>query len=257
MKHALELEIQSQPNDSSCGPTCLAAVYRYWKDTVDLPQLIAEVGQLTSGGTLAVQLACHALERGYDAVITTYNLQVFDPTWFRTNNGVGVHQELAEKLQRQLEIKRSRPDVDQLRLQVATECYLRFLSLGGQIQMRPLDEQLIVSTLTQGVPILCGLSATYLYAERRERWQPPDRSGRTTIPDDVGGDPAGHFVVLHGYDPQTRNVSIADPMHPNPIAPTNKYTATLARVASAILLGTLTYDANLLTLVPRTEAGGP
>lgn len=144
MKHALELEIQSQPNDSSCGPTCLAAVYRYWKDAVDLPQLIAQVGQLTSGGTLAVQLACHALERGYDAVITTYNLQVFDPTWFRTKNGVGVHAELAEKLQRQLEIKRSRPDVDQLRLQVATECYLRFLSLGGQIQMRPLDEQLML-----------------------------------------------------------------------------------------------------------------
>ena len=61
MKHALELEIQSQPNDSSCGPTCLAAVYRYWEDPVDLPLLISQVGQLVSGGTLAVQLGCHAL----------------------------------------------------------------------------------------------------------------------------------------------------------------------------------------------------
>ncbi len=251
MKHALELEIQTQPNDSSCGPTCLAAVYRYWDDSVDLPQLISQVGQLVSGGTLAVQLACHALRKGYDAVITTYNLQVFDPTWFRTHDGVGINRDLSEKLQRQLEVKGSRPDVDQFRLQVATESYLRFLSLGGRIQMQPLDEHLIVSTLTQAVPILCGLSATYLYAERRERWQPPDDSGRTSIADDVGGDPAGHFVVLHGYDPQTRNVSIADPMHPNPMAPTNKYIAPLSRVTSAILLGTLTYDANLLTLVPR------
>ena len=219
-------------------------------------QLISEVGQLVSGGTLAVHLACHALARGYDAVVTTYNLQVFDPTWFQTNDSIGVNSHLSEKLQQQLEIKASRPDIDRLRLQVATECYLRFLSLGGRIQMRPLDEQLIVNTLTQGVPILCGLSATYLYQEQRERWQPRDDAGRTSVGDDIGGDPAGHFVVLHGYDQQSRNVLIADPLYPNPIAPTSKYVAPLSRVASAILLGIVTYDANLLTLVPRDQREG-
>ena len=256
MKHALELEIQSQPNDSSCGPTCLAAVYRYWNDAVDLPRLISQVGELVSGGTLAVQLGCHALQRGYDAVITTYNLQVFDPTWFQADDGIAINATLSEKLQRQLEIKGSRPDVDRLRLHVATDSYLRFLSLGGHVQMRPLDEPLIVNTLTQEVPILCGLSATYLYQERRERWQPRDDAGRTSVSDDIGGDPAGHFVVLHGYDPNTRYVQIADPLYPNPIAPTNKYIAPLSRVTSAILLGILTYDANLLTLVPNDQREG-
>ena len=32
--------------------------------------------------TLAVLLGCHALRRGYEATIYTFNLQVFDPTWF-------------------------------------------------------------------------------------------------------------------------------------------------------------------------------
>jgi len=257
MKHALELEIQSQPNDSSCGPTCLAAVYRYWQDPVDLHLLISQIGQLVSGGTLAVQLGCHALARGYQATITTYNLQVFDPTWFRTADGGGGNAFLAEKLALQLEVKGSRPDVDRLRLQVATEYYQRFLKLGGRICMRPLDERLIIETLTLGVPILCGLSATYLYQERRERWQPRDGAGRTSIADDIGGDPSGHFVVLHGYDLKTQLVQIADPLYPNPISPTNKYAAPLSRVASAILLGIVTYDANLLAIVPREESASP
>jgi hypothetical protein len=218
--------------------------------------LIEEVGRLVSGGTLAVQLGCHALARGYDALITTYNLQVFDPTWFRADDGIGDKTHLAQKLQRQLETKGSRPDIDRLRLQVATESYLRFLSLGGRIQMQPLDEALVVNTLMQGIPILCGLSATYLYQERRERWQPPDASGQTSIADDIGGDPVGHFVVMHGFDRRTQNVLIADPLYPNPIATTHKYSAPLSRVAAAILLGIVTYDANLLAVVPRDPQPG-
>ena len=119
--------------------------------------------------------------------------------------------------------------------------------------MCPLDESLIVKTLQQGIPILCGLSATYLYQERRERWQPRDDAGRTSIADDIGGDPSGHFVVLHGYDPQNGKVSIADPLYPNPFASTHKYLAPLARVTSAILLGIVTYDSNLLAIAPRFD----
>lgn len=277
MKHALDLEILPQPNDSSCGPTCLAAVYHYWNDPVDLEWLIPQIGQLGTGGTLAVQLACHALRRGYDAVITTYNLQLFDPAWFKIEGGAGgasgagrrgavaedadrgdgdtlqLNGHLAAKLRQQLEVKGARPDVDRERLEVATEFYLDFLALGGRLQMHPLDAELVVETLTQGVPMLCGLSATYLYQEPRERSQSPDASGRTSIPDDIGGDPVGHFVVLHGYDAQTGHVLIADPLHPNPIAPTNKYSAPLVQVTSAILLGIVTYDANVLTLIPRFD----
>lgn len=251
MKHSLQLEIQAQPTDSSCGPTCLAAVYRYWGDVVDLHSVIGEIGELGSGGTLAVQLACHALTRGYDAVITTYNLQLFDPTWFRYS-GADFAGFLSDKLEQQRALKLGREGIDHARLQQATESYLKFLSLGGTLRMQALDSELIRVTLTQGIPILCGLSATYLYQEAREVPLLGDPS-RTSKPDDVAGEPSGHFVVLHGFDPEKRIVRIADPLHPNPFAPTSIYSAALSQVISAILLGIVTYDANLLTLSPRQK----
>lgn len=260
MKHALEVEIDSQPNDTSCGPTSLAAVYRYWNDPLDLEGLIDEIGQLDGGGTLAVHLACHALARGYKARITTYNLHLFDPSWFHSQNDLQQRQplpgELAGKLRRQLTAKQHRGDIDASRLRTATECYLLFLELGGQVQMRPLEEDWIAETLTAGIPILCGLSATYLYQESRERPQELDAEGRSSLSDDIAGDPTGHFVVLHGYDREAGTVLIADPLHPNPFAPTNKYAAPLSRVTAAILLGIVTYDANLLTLEPGSGQKG-
>lgn len=249
MTHSLDFSIQPQPTDSTCGPTCLHAVYQYWEDPISLDQTIQEIGQLSGGGTLAVQLACHALRRGYEAVIHVYNLQMFDPSWF----GDGP-VDLADKLRQQRERKQSLADrtpADTERFRVATDHYLQFLSLGGKVRMPILDEELIVRTLVRGLPMLCGLSATYLYQERRERWRLREAHGQTTVPDDIGGDPVGHFVVLYGYDPATAQVLIADPLLPNPFAPTHKYTASWSRVVAAILLGIVTYDANLLTITPR------
>ncbi|MCO8121853.1 hypothetical protein NHH03_08910 [Stieleria sp. TO1_6] len=251
MEHLLEFEIQTQPSDTSCGPTCLAAVYHYWNDPVSLPELIDDIGQLNAGGTLIVDLGCDALARGFDAVIATYNLQLFDPTWFDASGDMISAAALAEKLRQQRDAKRQRTDLDQHRLQFATTKYLKFLALGGRVRMQPLDDTLIAQTLSTGVPILCGLSATYLYNEARER---PHRNDdrHESISDDIAGDPTGHFVILHGYQPADRVVLVADPLHPNPMAPTNKYPASLWRVTSAILLGIVTYDANLLTITPAS-----
>jgi hypothetical protein len=254
MKHSLDFSIHPQPTDSTCGPTCLHAVYRYWEDPISLEQTITEIGELSIGGTLAVQLACHALRRGYQATIYSYNLQLFDPSWFRTPD-----VDLADKLRQQYEHKRVHPgrgSHDQERLHVSTELYLEFLRLGGQIQMPKLNETLLMETLLRGIPILCGLSATYLYRERRERSQPPDASGRTSAPDDVGGDPVGHFVVLYGYDLSKAQVLIADPLLSNPLGEEHTYAASLAKVSAAIFLGIVTYDANLLTIAPMGHDKG-
>ena len=240
LTHELTLQIQSQPSDTTCGQTCLAAVYEYWDCHVELADLIRDIGQLTGGGTLAVDLACDALRRGFSAEITTYNLQLFDPTWFDKAGKMVSSKLLNQKLDQQFQAKHFRDDLDTSRLRAASIAYSQYLSLGGRVQMRPLDELLLVSILAQRTPILCGLSATYLYNESRET--------PFGIADDVGGDPTGHFVVLHGFDPANRTVMIADPLHPNPMSPTNKYVAPLSRVTSAILLGIVTFDANLLTI---------
>ncbi|ETO93919.1 hypothetical protein [Legionella oakridgensis] len=81
----LNLSILTQPDCISCGPTCLQAIYHYFEDKINLEQVIKEVPYLESGGTLAILLGCHALSRGYQADLYSFNLHVLDPTWFKKN----------------------------------------------------------------------------------------------------------------------------------------------------------------------------
>jgi hypothetical protein len=231
----LGLHILPQPDLVTCGPTCLQAVYRYFDDPVPLPRIIDEIPQLEDGGTLAVLMACHALKRGYKATIYTYNVHVFDPTWFAPNTDI-----LAERLAAQ------RDHAELPRLKMVCNEYLDFLRLGGKLRMEDLTSELIRRFLKNSVPILTGLSATYLYGAKRE-------FGRDSIPDDVRGSPVGHFVVLSGYDQSNRTIIVADPLQPNPLANEPLYAVEIDRVKNAILLGIVTHDANLLIIEPRTN----
>jgi hypothetical protein len=236
--YAFDLEIQRQPDDSTCGPTCLHAVYRYFKDPVALDDVIAEVPRLAGGGTLAVSLANHALRRGYRALIVTYNLTVFDPSWFQ-----GEPHDLAERLSAQRQAKRDP------RLGEATELYLEFLRLGGELTMEDLSPGLLRRWLELRRPILTGLSATFLYRCARETGDDVLRE------DDIHGVPTGHFVVLCGWDAEERKVQVADPYQDAPRFSEHIYWLPVERVINAILLGVLTYDANLLVLDPPEERG--
>ncbi len=233
MSARLDIDILPQPDDVTCGPTCLHAVYRYWGDEVPLGRVIDEVARLENHGTVAVLLGNHALERGYGATLYTYNLKVFDPTWFRP----GV--DLTAKLQAQAAAKTDRG------LRRVTEAYLEFLERGGTIHYRDLRPELLSGILSQGTPILTGLSATHLYGSAREV-----EEGRRLRYDDVRGEPTGHFVLLSGWDPEARKIGIADPLRENPTFEGHRYEAEAHRVLSAILLGALTYDANFLVVRP-------
>ena len=70
----LPLTILSQPTESTCGPTCLHAVYKFYQDFITLEGVISGVETLEDGGTLAVFLGSHALQRGYRATIISYDL---------------------------------------------------------------------------------------------------------------------------------------------------------------------------------------
>ena len=79
----LGFAVERQPDDVTCGPACLHGIYRYYGDALPLATVIADLGMLDGGaGTFDVFLANHALRRGYRATLFTYNLQLFDPTWF-------------------------------------------------------------------------------------------------------------------------------------------------------------------------------
>ena len=219
----VHLEILPQPDDTTCGPTCLQAVYAYWNDVLPLERVIQECGELQEGGTLASLLGRHALERRYEATLYTFNLRVFDPTWFGAEGFAKVN--LEEKLHSQFDVK------DDAVLRRACQAYLEYLRLGGQVKMVDLTRRLIRDYLIRSVPILTGLSSTFLYRSARE-------IGPDCQEDDIRGLPVGHFVVLCGYDRQTKMVRVADPYLPNPLAPQdNYYEVSVDRVVCAILLG--------------------
>jgi hypothetical protein len=227
----LPVKMLPQPDETTCGPTCLHAVYRYWGEDARLPEVIARTRKMELGGTFAIFLACDALRHGYQATIYTYNLTVFDPTWFVP----GV--DIAERLQRQREVKQD------ARLQQVTEGYLEFLSLGGQLRLSDLTRPLIRGLLRRNLPIVSGLSSTYLYRAARE-YGPDD------VPDDVRGLPAGHFVVIAGYNRHKRTVLVVDPYTRHPYGPLHEYWINIDRLIGAVLLGIVTHDANLLVIYP-------
>lgn len=222
----LRFEILPQPDDTTCGPTCLQAVYTYYGYDADLHAVIDEVVNLPGGGTLAVWLGNHALERGFRATIHTCNLQLFDPTWFRGE------VDLADRLRLQSELKAD------ARLREASRAHQDFLSLGGRVRFGHLTPDAIYSYLESGIPLLTGLSATYLYGEPREELDKPN---------DVEGHPVGHFVVLAGSDPAHGRVLVADPLKDKPDK-SHYYWVEADRLIASILLGVLTYDASVLVI---------
>ncbi|NJD19531.1 MAG: hypothetical protein FIA95_09665 [Gemmatimonadetes bacterium] len=233
----LTLDILPQPDDTTCGPTCLHAVYGFYGDELDLHRVISEVTPLAAGGTLGVYLGIHALRRGYGATLNTYNLEIFDPTWFESEEA-----DLSALLEAQASVK------SKARLRETTPAYQEFLALGGRIRFEERGPGLIRRNVSRGRPILTGLSATYLYGCAREL----DENGVLRY-DSVRGEPTGHFVVVHGYDAETDSVVVADPLFENAFGSHN-YRVDVLRLMGAIFLGVLTYDGNLLVLEPRDAA---
>jgi hypothetical protein len=234
METKLQFGILPQPNDITCGPTCLHAIYRYYGDSISLEQVISEVKGLQEGGTLAVFLACHALSRGYRARIYTYNLHMFDPSWFAAESTGTLEQKLEEQ-------QGAKPGD---KIEIPTRGYLEFLKLGGELRFEDLTSSIIRYYLKRSIPILTGLSATFLYRSTREL-------GATNRMDDVQGEPVGHFVVFFGYDKEYRQVLVADPYQLNPLAEGQFYTVSIERAIGAIYLGVLTHDANFLIVQPQ------
>ncbi|CDZ78007.1 Peptidase C39 family protein [Legionella massiliensis] len=236
----IDLTIHTQPDDESCGPTSLHALYRYYGLNIELEEVIKSVERSHSGGTLAALLGKHALERDFSATIYVNNVSIFDPTWFDIEHGESCGSNLSGKLIAQMQHKTD------ANLHQASNAYLDFIKLGGQVRFHILTVALLKKYFAQKIPILTGLSATYLYRSARERFD----EGKAVF-DDIRGTPCGHFVVLCGYDDSKKHVVVADPHWANPISRNNYYKVSSNRLINAILLGVLTYDANLLIIQPK------
>ena len=134
------------------------------------------------------------------------------------------------------------------KLQTASRGYLEFLALGGQLRFTDLTRRLIREYLGRSIPILTGLSATYLYRSMREYG--PERRARR--------------YPRRARRPFRRALRIrirpsARCWSPIPCCRTRSPTRItmkidVDRVICAILLGILTYDANLLIIRAAPQA---
>ncbi len=224
------LVVEPQPTETSCGPTCLRGVYQWFGLDVPLDDLIEAVPSVTGGGTLAVMLGIDALRRGFQARLYSCNLRVLDPSWFP-----GKRDAILAKLAASHERRRKPKEREELR------ALHTFITLGGDLRMEPLSRDLLRGHLRENQPVLTGLSASFLYRDRRTH---PE----TGEPDDLAGSPEGHFVVLSGYDPVGRKVLVGDPWPHSPFEDPHRYEVPIDRLLNAILLGVLTSDAKLLVL---------
>lgn len=238
----IDIQIYTQPDDESCGPTCLHSIYHYYGLQIPLPEIVQTIDRSASGGTLAPMLGKHALQQGMRCTLYVNNLNLFDPTWFKKGKVKNTH--LIQKLKQQWDYKQQDEG-----LVIASRALCEYLELGGEVRYRPLNIGLFKKYINQNQPIITGLSATYLYNSARELFTDEGISQY----DDIRGTPCGHFVIICGYDEDKRHVVVADPHRENPISHNNYYKVSLTRLINAILLGVLTYDATLLIIEPKVS----
>src|SRR5262245_26435359 len=233
MNVELPVLIERQPDYTTCGPTALHAIYRYYGDPITLDEVIKETPKLPTGGTLGVHLSVHALLRGYDVTTWVCNVRHVDPTWFQQPT------DLLAKLQARGQAKGLLEDP---RYGPALHALERYVDLGGTFVWGDLTPELIGKALAQGTPLVTGTNGTYLYQCARET-----EAGA----DDVLGEAFGHFVVLAGYSSKDQTVAIANPLVDNPLRGTSYYRASVYRLLGAIFLGVGSDDGNVIRIRPK------
>lgn len=235
------VKINTQPDDESCGPTCLHSIYQYYGFDIPINEVIQTIDRSPSGGTFSISIGKHALQHGFQATVYINSLVIFDPSWF--HNGEADNKLLIDKLEAQARYKND-PYISN-----ATIAIVEYLKLGGKIRAKPLSVLLLRKYFVKNIPIITGLSATNLYWSTREFYTDEGKS----IYDDVRGTPCGHFVILCGYDSKKKHVIVADPHAENPLFHNNYYKVNINRLINSILLGVITYDGNLIVIEPKTK----
>ena len=174
-------------------------------------------------GVLDPHMAMAALDYDFKVKTISYNYRVFHPAWEKL-----PPDSLLAKLQDYL------PHIKNYKDSVSATGYIRYLQRGGKVEFQPLDKELIVSYLQQGLPVIAALDMEYLYAGT-VAWS--------------AGQPehATHFVVIHGYNAAQDEFEISDHWYKVTIPNENgHYFAPAARVITAILLGFQVNDGELI-----------
>lgn len=232
-----EFYLKIQPNETSCGPSCLYSIYKMLGAKVSFVKLLSKIQQFQEGGgTLSVVLGIDAIERGYEVDLHAMNINIFDPSWFQLSKN-----EIKQKLMQRLLLRKNKK-----KEKFVIRKYIEFIELGGNLIFGDVTSKLLIKHFNNKHILLVGLSATWLYQSKRE-------NSETNVADDITGDPVGHFVLAYQYDKKNRTVFVGDPYPLNP-SKNPFYHVPIERFITSLHLGIYTYDANILIVKQRKKS---
>ena len=175
----LEVRQFNQIINYSCMPACLQQVFNYYKKSISQKEILNSL-KIPGRGMSIPRAGMYTIERGFNPIIVSNNIYIFDPAWFDLNK-----TELIKKL-----VKRKR-FIDEYGQSVISD-YLAYLKAGGKIEFNTVCSDLIKKYLIQGKPIVIELASNYLYKKSKS-------SKQGKFDDPVRGKIDGHGVVVAGF----------------------------------------------------------
>lgn len=204
----------------TCGPSALQQILAYYGVKKSLNEILKNF-KMYEYGTWDFDLLSYVLRLGFKAEITTYNLDIFDPTWFKLSR-----KKLIKKLKSRL--KYAKP----FHKQGIRSC-IRFLELGGRIRFKIITEKIIKDYLRKKIPVIACFCFTALWKCKRA-YSKKTKKGYKSISNDIRGVPEGHFIVISGYAKD--KFFVTDPSYNIPVSKTGKYSVPIKDLIAYILM---------------------
>lgn len=207
----LKIKIEEQM-DFECLPSCLKAVFDYYNINISQDKIINCVSKNSfklydwefKAGKLAV-------EQGLSVEIFTNVNYIFDPSWFKLEEGEilkKLKQEFNFSKNRQTEISKQ-PDQKVFiypnkdiasRYTNEIKAVINYIQVGGRINFSPVSKKLIEDKLSENIPLIVSINSVLLHRMKRVF---------NNKPDDIRGVTWGHVVVISGYD--KKRFKLSDP----------------------------------------------
>jgi hypothetical protein len=240
MFHKIILDLPSLlQKDGYCGPYALTQIFNYYRYQITPEEVISQNARYFKNGSLDGYLGALAIEKGFQAILMPFNINIYDPSWKDLPSSL-----LSRKLQK---LKKTK---DQY-WQESINSHLFFLNHGGQIKFPELTPDLIYQYLKKKIPLLTSLCITALYQEPKTIAQIDPRTRKLKLKhDEFTGNLIGHFCVVHGVDLKKQEIYISDPWHliPQHFSKTRNYKVSFSRFLTSLLYGTYTRDASLIAI---------
>lgn len=179
VKVKLKVPRFKQTDPMGCGHASLQEVFVYYGKNVPQSKILRDIG-VRGYGSWITQLGLYAMKNGFKAKIITEDANYLDPTWKKLSK-----KNLIKKLRVALKKANGRMKKDAYRY------LIKFLKNGGYLEFRQATKSDVVRYLKKKIPVIMCLSSTVLHKGRRY-----GKKGKRS----EYGYPAGHFVVVSGYN---------------------------------------------------------